>query len=97
MNKLNFILSARKILSVNALYNAKITYAAGRQVASIYKSKEAKMTEAYIREQVKSLGVEENYPWIKKDTLFKMYIKVIFKDGYLLRDLDNTLSSLFWA
>ena len=90
-NRINFSLGAKKILSVNALYKAKISYIGGRQVASIYKAKEAKATEAYIKEQVELLDVEHNYPWVKKETLFKMTIKVIFKDGYLMRDLDNTL------
>lgn len=93
-NKLSFILGAKKIISVNALYKAKITYIGGRQVATIYKSKEAKMTETYIKEQVESLDVPNNYPWINKDTLFRMTIKVVFKSGIFMRDLDNTIKLL---
>ena len=91
MNKINFALGAKKILSVNSLYKAGIYYAGGREVAKIYKSKEAKMTESYIKEQVELLNVPVNFPWVNKDTLFRMTIKVIFKTGFLLRDLDNTL------
>ena len=90
-NRINFVMGARKILSVNALYNAKMTWVNGRQVATIYKTGEAKQTEAYIREQVERLNVPVNYPWVNKDTLFKMTIKVVFKSGYLSRDLDNCL------
>ena len=93
-NKLSFILGAKKIISVNALYKSRITYVGGRQVATIYKSREAKMTETYIREQVESLGIEKNYPWITKDTLFRMTIKVVFKTGIFMRDLDNTIKLL---
>ena len=57
-------MGARKILSVNALYNAKMTWVNGRQVATIYKTGEAKQTEAYIREQVERLDVPVNYPWV---------------------------------
>ena len=90
-NEINFVLGASKILSVNAIYKAKMTYlAGGKQVATIYKTKEAKMTEAYIKEQVELLDVPHNYPWVTEDTLFKMTIKVIFKSGFLARDLDNT-------
>ena len=51
-NRINFVLGARKILSVNALYGAKMTWVNGRQVATIYKTGEAKQTEAYIKEQI---------------------------------------------
>ena len=93
-NKLSFILGAKKIISVNALYKAKLTYIGGKQVATIYKSKEAKMTETYIKEQVESLDIPNNYPWITKDTLFRMTIKVVFKSGIFMRDLDNTIKLL---
>lgn len=90
-NRINFVLGAKKIISVNALYKAKLTYTPRGQVATIYKSKEAKMTEAYIKEQVELLDVPRNYPWITPDTLFKMTIKVIFRSGIFMRDLDNTI------
>ena len=90
-NRINFVLGARKILSVNALYGAKMTWINGRQVASIYKTGEAKQTEAYIKEQIERLNVPVNYPWVNSDTLFKVTIKVVFKSGFLMRDLDNTL------
>ena len=90
-NRINFVMGARKILSVNALYNAKMTWVNGRQVATIYKTGEAKQTEAYIREQVERLNVPVNHPWVNKNTLFKMTIKVVFKSGFQSRDLDNVL------
>ena len=90
-NRINFVLGARKILSVNALYGAKMTWVNGRQVATIYKTGEAKQTEAYIKEQIERLNVPVNYPWVNSDTLFKVTIKVVFKSGFLMRDLDNTL------
>ena len=90
-NRINFVMGARKILSVNALYNAKMTWVNGRQVATIYKTGEAKQPEAYIKEQVERLNVPINHPWVNKDTLFKMTIKVVFKSGFCQRDLDNVL------
>ena len=62
-----------------------------KQYATIYKSGESKKTEAYIKEQVKSLKIEDNYKWINKKTRFDLVITVIFKSGLLLRDLDNTI------
>ena len=89
-NRINFVLSAAKILSVNAIYQAKMTWVNGKQVPTIYKTKEAKVTEAFIREQVEKLNVPVNYPWVTKNTLFKMTLKVVFRSGFLLKDLDNT-------
>ena len=94
MNRVNMILGAEKILSVNSLYNAMIKYVGGRQVPVIYKSAQAKKTEAYIKEQVQLLDIPNNYPWIGKDTLFNMSIQVGFRSGYLLRDLDNCIKLL---
>lgn len=91
MNELNLILGAKKILSVNALYSAMMVSKGGRQYATIYKSRDAKNVEAYIGEQIKALNIPTNYPWITKDTLFSYSINVIFKSGYLSRDLDNTI------
>ena len=91
-HKLNLILGARKILSVNSIYSAKMVYGiGGRPIATIYKTKEAKVTEDWIKEQVRGLNISKNYPWITKDTLFEMNIEVIFEKSILLRDLDNCL------
>lgn len=90
-NKINLILSARKILSVNSMYSARIVYNGGKQIATIYKSKEAKTTEDWIKEQVRSLNISKNYPWVSKDTLFEMNVEVVFKTSILLRDLDNCI------
>jgi len=89
-HEISIILGARKILSVNALYSARLIYTKGRPCATIYKSGEAKRTEDYIKEQVRLLDIPVNYPWVNKDTLFRMNINVIFNSGYLMRDLDNT-------
>ena len=89
-NQLNFIIGARKILSVNALYSSKIIYNAGRPISTIYKTGEAKKVEGYIKEQVRLLDVPKNYPWINKNTLFKLTLTVVFRNGLLMRDLDNT-------
>lgn len=94
-HKINFILEAHKILSVNSLYAAKLVYGPRGPIPTIYKSGESKKVESYIKEQVSLLNIPQNYPWVNKNTLFKMDIMVIFKSGYLLRDLDNTL--LIWG
>lgn len=89
-NQLNFIIGAKKILSVNALYSSKIIYNAGRPISTIYKTGEAKKVEEYIKEQVRLLDVPKNYTWINKNTLFKLTLTVVFRNGLLMRDLDNT-------
>ena len=93
-NSLQFILSAKKIISVNALYGAKLTYSGVRPVASLYKKAEAKKMEKYIQEQVKNLDLPNNHPWVTKDTKFKFTFTVIFKSGYFMRDLDNCCKNL---
>lgn len=88
-NSIQFILSASKILSVNSLYNAKIVGNGKKSFATIYKSGQAKKTEAYIKDQVQA--IRELPSWIKKETKFDMVITVIFRSGLLRRDLDNTI------
>lgn len=88
-NSLQFVLSAKKIISVNALYGAKLTYSGTRPVATLYKKSEAKKMENYIKEQVKALDIPKNHPWVNKDTKFKFTFTVIFKNGYFMRDLKN--------
>jgi len=90
-NKLNIILSASRILSVNSVYNSRLIYVNGKAKSTIYKTAEAKNVENYIKDQIKVLDVPNNYSWINEDTLFKMTIQVVFKSGYFRRDLDNTL------
>lgn len=90
MNQLNFIIGAKKILSVNSLYSSKIIYTAGHPISTIYKTGEAKKVEEYIKEQVRLLDVPNNYKWINKNTLFKLTLTVVFRNGLLMRDLDNT-------
>ena len=52
-NSIQFVLSAKKIISVNALYGAKLTYSGARPIATLYKKAEAKKMEKYIQEQEK--------------------------------------------
>ena len=93
-NSIQFVLSAKKIISVNALYGAKLTYSGARPIATLYKKAEAKKMEKYIQEQVKALEISKNHPWITKDTKFKFTFTVIFKSGYFMRDLDNCCKNL---
>lgn len=93
-NSLFFILSAKKIISVNALYGAKMMYRGSKPVATLYKKSEAKKMEEYIKEQVKALDIPNNYPWIGRDTRFKFTFTVIFKSGFYMRDLDNCCKNL---
>lgn len=88
-NLIQFVLSASKILSVNSLYNAKIIENGRKSFATIYKSGQAKKTEAYIKDQVLAMG--ELPSWIGKNTKFDMVITVVFRSGILRRDLDNTI------
>lgn len=91
---LKFVLGAKKILSVNALYGAKLSYNGRTPIATMYKKSDAKKMEEYIKEQVRALNIPVNYPWVKKDTKFKFTFTVIFKSGYFLRDLDNCCKNL---
>lgn len=93
-NSIRFILSASKILSVNALYGAKLSFYGSRPIATMYKKGDARKMEEYIREQVKILDIPNKHPWINEKTLFKLNFTVIFKSGYLRRDLDNCCKNL---
>lgn len=93
-NNIQFVLSAEKILSVNALYGAKLTYSGGRPIATMYKKGDAKQMEDYIKEQVRALDIKNNYPWVTKNTKFKFIFTVIFKSGFYRRDLDNCEKNL---
>lgn len=93
-NSIQFVLSAKKILSVNALYGAKLMYSGNRPVATMYKKSDAKKMEEYIKEQVKALDIPNNHPWVNKDTKFKFTFTAIFKSGYFMRDLDNCCKNL---
>lgn len=93
-HKINIILNAKKIMSVNALYGAKLTYIKGRPTAQIYKKSEAKQMEHYISEQIKLLNIPVNYPWVTENTKFKLTFTVIFNTGFYLRDLDNCCKNL---
>lgn len=87
-NRVIMMLSAKKIVSVNALYGAKLSYMGSRPIAQMYKKSDAKKMEEYIKEQVRLLDLPNNHTWINKKTLFKLNFTVIFKNGFLLRDLD---------
>jgi Holliday junction resolvase RusA-like endonuclease len=90
-HEINLIIGASKILSVNALYSSKLVYKMGKPISTIYKSGEAKRAEKYIKDQVRALNIPVNFPWVNDKTLFSYSINVIFRSGFLLRDLDNTL------
>jgi Holliday junction resolvase RusA-like endonuclease len=93
-NSIRFILSASKILSVNALYGAKLSFSGAKPFATMYKKSDARKMEEYIKEQVRILDIPNKHLWINKKTLFKLNFTVIFKSGYLLRDLDNCCKNL---
>lgn len=90
-HEINMVLSVDKIVSVNAAYSSKVIFVNGKPTSTIYKTREAKLTEAYIKEQVRLLDIPKNYPWVNDKTLFTYSINVIFKNGFLSKDLDNTI------
>lgn len=93
-HRINIILKAKKIMSVNALYGAKISYVNGRPVAQMYKKADAKTMEHYIGEQIKLLDIPNNYPWVNKNTKFKMTFTAVFNTGFYSRDIDNCCKNL---
>lgn len=89
INSINFVLSASKVLSVNALYKARIIYNAGRPVATIYKTTEAKRTEEYLKEQVRALDIETNHKWITKNTYFDANITIVLNSAFRIARVDT--------
>ena len=59
-NSIQFVLSAKKIISVNALYGAKLTYSGARPIATLYKKAEAKKMEKYNYQIVPQLRISPN-------------------------------------
>lgn len=92
MNKeINLIITLEKIklISVNALYNAGLSYKGVKPVPYIYKTPLAKRFEAIMDEQLRAINWEEHIGWISETKQFTMTQQYIFKSGIKRRDVGN--------
>lgn len=78
-----------KIVSVNALYAARLVYKFGKPVPVLYKTKEGKDMEREIREQMRSINIDEHVDWIRNTKYFDLNIQFIFKKSISRRDTSN--------
>lgn len=80
--------TTRRAVSVNQSYRASIK----NGHAVMYKTKECK---DYIKELQDQMDYLETPEWIHdKKMAFKMYVKVLVREGFFQRDLDNTLKAI---
>lgn len=92
-NEISFILSFKRITSVNESYKAKISWATGRPVAQIYKSNDVKKEFATITDQLKQIDFDKEAPWLKTATALDLTFQVTFNANFFKRDLDNTIKT----
>ena len=92
-NEISFILSFPRITSVNESYRAKISWAAGKPVAQIYKSADVKKEFTAITEQLKTVDFDKEAPWLKTATALDLTFQVTFNANFFKRDLDNTIKT----
>ena len=83
-----------KIVSVNALYAARLVYKFGKPVPVLYKTKEGKDMEREIREQMRSINIDEHIDWIRNTKYFDLNIQFIFKKSISRRDTSNACKAV---
>ena len=94
---LNLVLTiGGKIVSVNDLYKAKLTYVKGRPVPSIYKNPKAKKVSEEIYKQLGHVDFSPWIDWLKSTKNYKISINFIVKSGITRRDTENLGKSNFW-
>lgn len=83
-----------KFVSVNSLYKSRVTYKAGRPIATVYKNPKAVQVESEIREQLRAVDFSEYLDWLKDTPGFKLQIQFIFKKSVTTSDSSNYIKNL---
>lgn len=83
-----------KFVSVNSLYNCKLSYIAGRPRAVMYKNPEAVRVENEIKEQLRAVDFSEYKDWLKSTKQFELNLKFILKKNVTHKDASNLIKSL---
>jgi len=83
-----------KFVSVNSLYNCRLSYVAGRPKAVMYKNPEAVRVENEIKEQLRAVDFSEYIDWLKNTKQFELNLKFILKKNVTHKDASNLIKSL---
>lgn len=93
--ELNLVLTiGGKIVSINNLYRAKLTYVKGKPVPTIYKNPQAKKVAEEIYRQLQSVNLEPWRNWLEQTKKYKVSINFVVKSGISRRDVENLGKSL---
>lgn len=83
-----------KFVSVNSLYNCKLSYVAGRPRAVMYKNPEAVRVENEIKEQLRAVDFSDYIDWLKNNKQYELNLKFILKKNVTHKDASNLIKSL---
>lgn len=87
--KVLLTLEGSKFVSVNAMYAARVVYAGGKTIASIYKTTEAKKVASQIRSQLFGVDFSEYLDWLRETKQFELNLKFILKRKNTHFDVSN--------
>lgn len=85
---------AKRFVSVNSLYKARIMYVGGKLVPSTYKNPRAVEIEREIRDQLRAIDFSDYLEWLRNTPGFKLHIQFIFKKNITNSDTSNYLKNL---
>lgn len=95
MKELNVLITLKsKFVSVNALYNARVIYKAGKPIAAIYKNPEANRVESEVRCQLFAVDFSDYLDWLRTTKQFELHLKFILKKNASHKDSSNLIKNL---
>jgi hypothetical protein len=83
-----------KFVSVNSLYNCRLSYVAGKPKAVMYKNPEAIKVESEIKEQLRAVDFSDYIDWLKSNKQYELNLKFILKKNVTHKDASNLIKSL---
>lgn len=83
-----------KFVSVNSLYNCRISYIAGRPRAVMYKNPEANRVEEEVKDQLRAVDFSEYLDWLKNTKQFELNLKFILKKSASHKDSSNLIKNI---
>lgn len=89
-----FVKIKNSFVSTNSLYNAKLSYVAGKPVARIYKNPQAKVVEEQIRDQLRAVDFSDYIDFLTNTKQFKLLLNVILKKNIKKKDTSNFIKNI---
>lgn len=78
-----------KLVSVNELYKARISYSFGKPYPVLYKNPRAVKVGNIIRDQMLALDLKGYIPWLNKTKKYEILMNFVLKTGIYRRDVQN--------